>query len=210
MFGRNHEDALKIRVSDLAAYADCPRCVQRFWRDGEALNAADHRGKRSRTRQRANADFRDARSEEICALLPAGRFGPCAKRLATVPFSVLGHPLPVIIKGELPVPLELDGGGYVIVRPTTAQPSPRSRLYIRRQLEAYALLAERSTNSALRHPRELWISWCKSLGESVVPVGCERVQRDRVWFGDELERITALVRSRDSASPSPTCTRCKA
>lgn len=212
MSGTNLQDALRIRVSDLAAYADCPRCVQRIWRDGENLAAADHSGKRNRARQRANADFRDKRSEEICASLPPGRFGPCAKRLTTAPFAVRDHPAPLIIAGELPVPLGLDSGGYAIVRPTTARPEARSRLYIKRQLEAYALLAERAFNvdATLRQAHELWISWCESLGESVLPVSCEQVQRDGAWFVAELERITALVRSPTTASPGPTCTRCNA
>ena len=211
MSGTNQQDTLKIRVSDLAAYADCPRCVQRFWRDHEDLAAADHRGKRSRTRQRANSDFRGKRADEICSHLPAGRFADRARQLQTGPMPVPGHPVPVVIRGNLPVPLELDSGGYAIVRSTTDLRDAGSCRYIKRQLEAYAMLAEchHDAARAVQPLRELWIAWCTSLSDPLQVDSCERVPRDRAWFADELERITAWVRSPVTFDPSPNCTRCR-
>lgn len=211
MTGTNDGETLKITVSELAAFADCPRCVQRRWRDNEYPADADHPGKRRRTRQVANSAWKGKRVGEICSHLPPGRFAERARRLRTDPFWVQSHPVPVVISGDLPVPLVLDEGGYAIVRSTTDSRDPGSCQYIKRQLEAYAMLSEQHHNAA-RAPcpvQELWIVWCIWSAGSTLPSACEQLTRDSEWFVGELERITELIRSPVSYAPSSSCTRCR-
>ena len=211
MSGTNDGDTLNITVSELAAFADCPRCVQRRWRDNENPADADHPGKRRRTRQAANSAWRGKRADKICSHLPPGRFAEQARRLRTDPIWVQGHPVPVVISGELPVPLVLDEGGYAIVRSTTDSRDLISCRYLKRQLEAYAMLSEHHHNAA-RAPcpvQELWIVWCVWSVGNALPSACEQLTRDGEWFISELERITDLVRSPVTYDPLPSCTRCR-
>ncbi len=113
--------------------------------------------------------------------------------------------------GDLPVPLQLDAGGYAIVRTTTDLRDTDSCRYLKRQLEAYAMLSECHHNVARApHPvRGLWIVWSTWSAGRPRPTSCEELPRDRAWFADELERITAWVRSPVTFDPSPNCTRCR-
>ena len=211
MSGTNQQDTLRITVSELAAFADCPRCVQRRWRDNENPADADHPGKRRRTRQAANSAWQGKRADEICSHLPPGRFAERARRLRTAPIWVQGHPVPMVITGELPVPLVLDAGGYGIVRSTTDSRDQGSCRYIKRQLEAYAMLSEQHHDAA-QAPcpvQELWIVWCIWSAGNTLPSACEHLTRDHEWFIGDLERIAELIRSPMTYAPSSSCTRCR-
>lgn len=211
MSGTNDGDTLNITVSELAAFADCPRCVQRRWRDNENPADADHAGKRRRTRQVANSAWKGKRADQICSHLPPGRFAEQARRLRTDPIWVPNHPVPVVISGELPVPLVLDADGYAIVRSTTDSRDLGSCRYLKRQLEAYAMLSEQHHNAA-RAPypvQGLWIVWCIWSAGNTTPSTCEELARDHEWFIADLERIAGLIRSPVAHAASPTCTRCR-
>ena len=201
---------LNIRVYELAAYGDCDACIRKVWRDGEALVAADHWGKRSRTRPKANRAFAGLRSEAVYHALPAGQFGDRMMRLTTLPFRVPRHPVPVVLSGELPVPLKLDGGGFAICRPTAARNSEQMRRSASRQLHAYARLAESPKNPkrALTPVNGLWVVWCAQIGDSLSVRACEQIRRDDDWFMADLGRIADIVRSPYSLPPSPKCSRC--
>ncbi len=201
---------LRFKVSELASYASCDRCIQRFWRDGEDLAAADHRGKRTRTRYRANRAFAGLSSLDVSAQLPLGTFQSAALRLSTEPFTLGSYPEPVVVSGELPVPLKLATGGFALIRPSTATRSEFSSLFVARQLHAYALLAEDPKNVQRGvHPiAQLWVAWCRRSGDSVHVQLCERIARDDDWFLSDLTRITDLIGTAANAPPSVHCTRC--
>ena len=201
--------SLKLTVSELAAFASCPRCVQLKWRDHVDLVPADHPRKYRDARGVSKKHFAGRRTQDVWPSLSPGRFRAKGTKLTSQPLLVPRHSAPLVISGSIPIPIELDGGGFAIHRPSLALQTSHNRASFALQLHAYALLAERPEDSSrgFSPVEELWILWCSEHGDRLTIDGCEAVPRDAGWFIEQLACIGDLVRSPTNFPASPNCSR---
>ena len=213
-------ETIRLSPSDLTfLWEECRRC---FWLKVRGVlkrPSAPFPKIFTRLDQQTKDHFARKRSEEISPELRPGRVTLGDRSVRSAPIRVSDLETQVVVAGRIDTAIAFDDGTFGIIDFKTSEPKPEYVPFYGRQLEAYALAAERPALGALK------LSPVTQLGllciEPVAMIGTRNrvayaakphfleIERDEGAFDAFLMQVLFVLTAPQPPQPGASCAYCR-